>query len=68
MNNSLVTTNISNAEYYMQLLNAAEQALRMGWDEQEESILVEMDQLWREMSNKDKEELDLLIGTQAYGD
>lgn len=61
-------TNISNAEYYIQLLNAAEQAQRMGWEEQEESILEEMDGLWREMSNKDKEELDLLIGTQAYGD
>lgn len=61
-------TNISNAEYYIQLLNAAEQAQRMGWEEQEESILEEMDGLWREMSNKDKEELDLLIGTQTYGD
>jgi len=57
--------NITNPQYYLQLLDAAEQAQQCGMQEQEEAIIEEMDGLWREMTSAEKNEVDLMLGVQV---
>lgn len=57
--------NITNPQYYLQLLDAAEQAQQCGLVEQEAEIMEEMDGLWREMTSAEKQEVDLMLGVQV---
>lgn len=57
--------NITNPQYYLQLLDAAEQAQQCGMMEQEAEIQEEMDAVWREMTSAEKQEVDMLLGVQV---
>lgn len=56
--------NLTNVEYYLHLLDAAEQAQRCGLPEQEGEITDEMDSVWREMTSAERDEVGLLLGVQ----
>lgn len=58
INNSV----ISNSDYYIQLIHAAEQAQKIGNIDAEESIIEEMDQLWNEMSLDERKLVDEKLG------
>lgn len=56
---------INNVEYYLSLSEALEQAQLGGFTEQEDAITEELDNLWRELSSAEKDEVELLLGVQV---
>lgn len=56
---------ISNVDLYLQLLAAAEQAAACQMLEQEEAIIEEMDEVWKELSAQERAEVDLRLGMEV---
>lgn len=53
---------VDNVTLYLQLLQAAEHAQACGMETQEESIIEEMDALWKELSTAEKRAVDMKLG------
>lgn len=57
----------SKAQEYIALIEAAENAAKYGYWEQEEEIVQEMEQLWDSMTYKERNDVDIMLGYNLWG-